>query len=299
MPGQNLQLRDGRSTGVTGGRVVGPNQWHPPGTPEDPRSGVNGWGRGPLTDPLVAASMPGALFPNRIGVQPWTSSNGATLAITVDRPSILWPLRQPLGYLRYSSEKQSPITNESVPNLGGTIVVPIGNVQYSFGTGCCFLSNPGTWYVQYVSTALGAMLAADTATLECIVVDAFNGGVLTRVMNEGGCGVVGLGSIGGTPSVTDALVSAAGAVSNIADQNRYRRAMMLQLVNATSCRVGLGWDPVAVAAIPNSASRGLRLGNASTAIVLQGDFCWRGDVRACTELTGGAATTIVVTEWSL
>lgn len=275
----------GTVSGPGGGLAPGARLWTPPGAPAPSAPSAAGpWGSGPATNPLIAASFAPSLRTNRLGLQAakWEAYNA-------DRPSIVWPLRSPLGTITYSDTVTT--LGSTVTDFGGiyysphTIPSSIGTdngrteAQSSFGAGLVFLSGPGTWWLY------------STNAVDCLVIDASNPVVASRYLNDAGYNASAF------YTNTNVTAGGGGPISGgqILPANRYRTALLIQQnVNSIGVRLGFGTAPTSDGV---SAFTGVRVpSGVNNALLLTGNTAPKTAVFAVTETA--TAGSITITEWT-
>lgn len=206
---------------------------------------------GPETPPLIAARYGANNWPNLDGlVGAGNPSPGlGWRRLDIDRPCILWPCNVVTEALLYSPVKPT--------NFSG--VGENENAIRSTGSGVCYLSGPGVWWVKY----LGA------TTISFLLIDAQDPAVAARYLAEGGSNT--------NPRVAEVTVNAASTA--LIGANRNRKSIVIQNVSAAASSISLAFGTAAV------ASSGLEL-TAGSSITLSGDVLSRQAINAIQD--GGA-----------
>jgi len=206
----------------------------------------------PVSDPLVRARAAQRTYePNR-GTQTGAATGG-WMHVPITQPMVLVPLSVVNEVVLYHPNKQ--------PDSDAVAL-------RSRADGICFLTSPGDWWVAYRETGV---------VLDYVLVDASDPTTITRFMQEPG--------VHTCANPVDVNLPIGGVPQVVVAANRYRTALLLQnTTNPTTqvIRVGIGVTP--------STTRGFRLVNATSTLLLAGDSLWRGVVTAVPENAGVAAT---------
>lgn len=250
-----------------------------------------------LTPALVRARFTEAQIPSRLTLTNDNTLNGGTAhastplitrwwPVEVDRPTIFWPLENINGGQSVDSNTGDPPTISYVgaliqywPSKIPPTSVGFLDAYVSNRHGICFLSGPGTWWLQHTNIQ---RLASTTIT--GLLLDCADPATAARLMNEPGCNAAGV------PTTTDGSyyrAVTAAVTQQLCPANRNRTSLLIQntgrlnggTVSGSSIRLSFG-----IAANPNS---GILLGPGGS-LTLQGDTLWKGRVFVILDANSGA-----------
>ena len=249
--------------------IPGPPGWHPaPGSTRPPASGGGFSGfeafpnasPGGLRDPVLSGRFGAGIVANRT-----TLRGRVPLSVTVDRPSIVYPVGIALGAIYYQTQLRPPwqgLGSTAPPNA---TMVPAFQGYRSTGNGVCLLPTVGEWWLYYdVSTA---------AALEVLVIPAEDPSVAARYLAEPGCHT----------AVNTNLTGAGSAVGTIA-ANKDRRAFFLQnLTGSSYLRLGMGTAVTGASVGTPPAGNGYALAPLGV-FQFQGDSCYKGAITVISDV---------------
>lgn len=246
----------------------------PPGTGQ-PGEVYRAGAASPFGRALSTPELVGARYTESNRLNPITLRGGLTggdsgwQAIVIDRPSFVWPTG-------YASD-------------GSTLNVPGAEVLYapharprvdtealrSLRRGIAYLSNPGVWWLKY-----GAATASPAATLECVVIDASDPGVVSKYLSEPGPNYVTQGDVATISTASVQLVAA----------NPYRKALTIQNTSTFAIRLGLGITAV--------GTTGVRIvAGVTGTVTFSGDSLFLGAVNGIRDSTASADASCAYVEY--
>lgn len=201
-----------------------------------------------LTDPALQSRFGETYRANRFTLRVATVE-----LLTVDRPTIIYPIGVPTAILYYQARTRPAWSSAAVPGASAWDA-PLK----SKGAGICYLATKGEWFVYYNGAA----------ALECALIPAEDPGVAAKYLAETGSHTASTPALGHFDELTASPVIAA---------NRDRTALLIQNTSGSggaTIQVGLGALPTAGIA---PAGTGIRLGN-NASLLLSGDSLFKGAV---------------------
>ena len=219
--------------------------------------------------------------------------HGRWMPITVDRPTILWPIRATIAAAAPSpiaSGAFYPIYYRPLAFLGtvpaqmrSADTDPVNASQVSVGAGVVYLPQPGLWYL---FTGAPTAFTNTTDVTDLIMIDASDTGVAARYMAEPGCHRI--------PVNTTVTATAPDSVVLLANRNRTGLLIVNPTVGGNTARLGFG-----AAAVAGAGGTYPLFAPAAAGAVSQfsmfGPYVFKGDIHAVRDAALDAPLQVI--EW--